>query len=255
MLGVAYWLVYVSQKIWFKHLEAFLGRLSFQNSSFSPLSRDFRSTMKDAHVPPLPFWSHYSGLLIFISFILSTSVLLAVILFLFNCIWEYGWLALLWWFQMYSKVNPVIQTHVSILLQILFPLRSLHNLNGVPFAMQEVLAGYPFQTWQWAHASSSFWWVVVCLLGGKVLCWAELFCWCPFHLSPYCREFSTPGPQILTVHSAVIVTSWSHSMLPNTHKKVALPPELRTTSFTKTRTFCLIIALEVNNSFIHSKCR
>ena len=156
---------------------------------------------------------------------------------------------------MYSKVNPVIQTHVSVLLQILFPLISLHNLNRVPFTMQKVLAGYPFQTWQWVHDSSSFWWVVVCLLGGKVLCWAELSCWCRFHLSPYCREFSTPGPQILTIHSAVIVTSWPHSMFPNTHKKVALPPELRTTSFTKIRTFCLIIALEVNNSFIHSKCR
>ena len=55
MLGIVYWLVHVSQKLRFKHWEAFLGRLSFQNSSFSTLSRDFLSTMKDAHVLPLPF--------------------------------------------------------------------------------------------------------------------------------------------------------------------------------------------------------
>ena len=159
---------------------------------------------------------------------------------------------MLWWFQVYSKVNPVIQTYVSILFQILFPLGLLHNFEQSSLTMQNVLVNYPFQTWQWVHAFSSSWWTAVWLLRGKALCWTQLSCWCPLHLSSYCREFSIPGPQILTVHSTVIRTSWSHSIFPNTHKKTH---ELRTTSFTKTRTFCLIIALEVNSSLIHSKCR
>ena len=40
--------------------------------------------------------------------------------------------------------DSVIPIYVSILPQILFPTRLVHNISRVPCAIQQVLVGYPY---------------------------------------------------------------------------------------------------------------
>ena len=42
---------------------------------------------------------------------------------------EDSWLTMLWWFQVYGKSDSVINIHVSILFQIIFSFRLLHNIK------------------------------------------------------------------------------------------------------------------------------